>query len=433
MSSTTQQVMMTLAALAATGATERPSGESLEQQEQRILTGINSQLANTSLATGGQWSAIWVGLTASRANLAYIAKNNTGVSPQYALCLRGTVAGSPIDTSEDMEVGLMLPFTAGGGGNISQGAMEAFTDIIMGTELMGSLGIFAPSELYVTGHSLGGALVTTVSLYLLAQKFLSATSIYPYTFAAPTAGDQAFANLFDGIFPHAMCYYNYYDIVPYAWQNLDEIYQIKSSVYPFYPNSNSKPISGPGPTVANEPDLSGFIKGIAANTNNNSYWQPTQQTALNNPSDVTPIFSEPYPAGATTDFQKFEVQVGYQHANTTYLTLLGLGDNPLPNLAPVVESVNPVSGPPGTAVTITPPDGCSFSQDSVVDFGIVPAASATVAEDGSTITAIAPVGVGTVDIRVTNIYGTSPVAPVYPNLTPYDYNDQFTFQLTDGT
>src|ERR1700756_5864474 len=71
MSSTTEQVMMTLAALAATGATERPSGESLEQQEQRILTGINSQLANNSLATAGQWSAIWVGLTASRANLAY--------------------------------------------------------------------------------------------------------------------------------------------------------------------------------------------------------------------------------------------------------------------------------------------------------------------------------------------------------------------------
>jgi hypothetical protein len=34
---------------------------------------------------------------------------------------------------------------------------------------------------------------------------------------------------------------------------------------------------------------------------------------------------------------------------------------------------------------------------------------------------------------VTNIYGTSPVAPVYPNLTPYDYNDQFTFQPADGT
>jgi Lipase (class 3) len=427
MSSTTQQVMMTLAGLAATGATERPSGESLEQQEQRILNGINSQLANTSLAPAGQWSAIWVGLTKSRANLAYIAKNNTGVSPQYALCLRGTMAGSPIDTSEDMEVGLMLAFTAGGGGYISQGAMEAFTDIIMGTELMEILGIFAPKELFVTGHSLGGALVTTVSLYL-AQNFLPAEDIYPYTFAAPTAGNQAFATLFDTQFPQAMCYYNYYDIVPYAWQNLAETYEVTSSLYPFYPNKKSKP-PGPGPTAALDVDISGFIKGIAANTGpNNQYVQPAQQNALNNPNDGTSIFSEPYPAGATTDFQQFEVQVGYQHANTTYLTLLGLGDNPLPNVAPVVESVNPVSGPPGTAVTITPPDGCSFSQDSVVDFGIVPAASATVAEDGSTITAIAPAGVGTVDIRVTNIYGTSPVAPVYPNLTPYDYNDQFTFQ-----
>jgi Lipase (class 3) len=102
------------------------------------------------------------------------------------------MAGSPIDTSEDMEVGLMLAFTAGGGGYISQGAMEAFTDIIMGTELMEILGIFAPNELFVTGHSLGGALVTTVSLYL-AQNFLPAKDIYPYTFAAPTAGNPGYS------------------------------------------------------------------------------------------------------------------------------------------------------------------------------------------------------------------------------------------------
>jgi hypothetical protein len=43
------------------------------------------------------------------------------------------------------------------------------------------------------------------------------------------------------------------------------------------------------------------------------------------------------------------------------------------------------------------------------------------------ITAVAPVGVGTVDIRVTNIYGTSPAVPVYPNLAGDNYNDQFTF------
>ena len=305
--------------------------------------------------------------------------------------------------------------------------MEAFTDIIMGTELMESLRLFAPSELYVTGHSLGGALVTTVSLYL-AQCFPTMV-INPYTFAAPTAGDQAFAKWFNTQFPSAMCYYNYYDLVPNAWATLTNI-PADYKKNPFYPSSSSKP-AGPGPTATPVNSIGIMIDSIAKNTNGNSYAQPAQQPALNSPSGGTPIFSQPYPSGAKTEVEQFEVQVGYQHANNTYLTLLGA--TPLPAVAPVVESVSPSSGRPGTAVTISPPAGNSFSPDSVVDFGIVPAASATVAEDGSTITAIAPFGVGTVDIRVTNIYGTSPVAPVYPNLTLYDYNDQFTFQLTDGT
>ncbi len=71
----------------------------------------------------------------------------------------------------------------------------------------------------------------------------------------------------------------------------------------------------------------------------------------------------------------------------------------------------------------------TFSPSSVVDFGIVPALWARVAADGSSITAVAPQGVGTVDVRVTNEFGTSPAVPVYPNLSPYNYNDQFTFRL----
>ena len=39
---TDTQVMMTLAALAATGATERPSGEARDAQAARILRGINA-------------------------------------------------------------------------------------------------------------------------------------------------------------------------------------------------------------------------------------------------------------------------------------------------------------------------------------------------------------------------------------------------------
>src|SRR5947207_2172369 len=88
----TMQTMITLAMLAATGATERPSGESLETQAIRIATGINTQLADTSLATGNQWQLSWLGLSQDRANLAFIAVNTQ--QNQIAVSIRGTLFSS---------------------------------------------------------------------------------------------------------------------------------------------------------------------------------------------------------------------------------------------------------------------------------------------------------------------------------------------------
>jgi hypothetical protein len=431
---TETQVMMTLAGLAATGATERPSGETLVEHKARILKGINTQLAMPGLATNNEWTAKWVGLTPSRANLAYLAFNpNIGISgiinPSYALVLRGTVGGSPIDTSEDMEVGLMLPFAAGGMpgngnlGNISQGAMEAFTDILMGTDLLSVLADPVPPVLYVVGHSLGGAMVTTVSLYLAAANVLPLDRILPYTFAAPTAGDANFAAWFDTQFPSAQCVINKWDLVPNAWATLADL-PAHPGVNPFYPDG-SHHMPGPGPTATPANSVGIIIGSVAAGTNNNTYVQPTQQPPLN--AGSSPLFFDPYPMTAQTLVQMFEIQVGFQHANNTYLTLLGAPM--LPASAPVIASVGPTSGPAsgGTSVTILPPSGVTFAKDSVVDFGIIPAASCTVADGGSSITAVAPVGVGTVDIRVTNEFGTSPAVPVYPNLTFDTFSDQFTF------
>jgi hypothetical protein len=168
-----------------------------------------------------------------------------------------------------------------------------------------------------------------------------------------------------------------------------------------------------------------LIDNVAKGTDNNRYVQPKQQPSLNAGSPA--LFFDPYPIGAQTSVQMFEVQVGFQHANNTYLTLLG-APTLLPS-APVVASVSPANGPASgaTPVTILPAAGVTFAKDSVVDFGVIPAASCTVADDGSSITAAAPVGVGTVDIRVTNEFGTSPAVPVYPNLTFDNFSDQFTF------
>src|SRR5262249_50572344 len=161
-------------------------GETRASQEQRILSGINRQLDILGMAPGPNWRAIWVGLTANRANLAYLAFDPSNEDRQFVLCLRGTMAGSPIDTSEDMQVGMMLPFAAGGTprtgplGKISQGAMQAFTDIVMGANLSQVLTSYQPSFLYVTGHSLGGAMATTISLWL-ATFLLPRDKIAPYT------------------------------------------------------------------------------------------------------------------------------------------------------------------------------------------------------------------------------------------------------------
>ena len=83
---------------------------------------------------------------------------------------------------------------------------------------------------------------------------------------------------------------------------------------------------------------------------------------------------------------------------------------------PVITSVAPDFGPAsgGTTVTIS---GNRFKNVSAVDFGSTPAISYTV-NSVKSITAVAPTGVGTVDVSVTNNSGVSAVgSPV----------DQFTY------
>ncbi|MGW4047649.1 hypothetical protein [Streptomyces sp. NPDC004721] len=104
----TPQVAMTLAAIAATGATPRPSGETLQAQTDRIKLGISRQFSNSPLTKN--WTPTWLALSPDNANMAYIAKNNDG-SNQFAVVVRGTIA-SVTDILEDLDVGTVVPFTA---------------------------------------------------------------------------------------------------------------------------------------------------------------------------------------------------------------------------------------------------------------------------------------------------------------------------------
>ena len=393
--STVPQVAMTLAAIAATAATPRPSGETPAQQGGRIFLGINQQLADSSIATQGTWILLWVGLSADNANMAYLAKNTDG-SNEFAVVIRGTVA-NVTDILEDLDVGTMVPFSAVGATpipvSVSKGAMEAFTqvitmrtaDITLVQALTDALYQAPPNPtVYVIGHSLGGCIATMVAPYLQVQPWPDTTPRFAlYTFAAPTAGGSDFAayvNSVDWVANER--YYNDYDLVPQAWTSLDDAKK-------WYPDP-------PGPAA--DVDVIGVISAIAALPGPIVYEQPGDAFPLNSSYGTY----DPYMVKKS--LQDFMAQVAFQHANSTYLGLLGAPDVPP---GPVVYSISPSLGVAGTEVTIT---GSGFGAGTAVDFGSVPCPVFDVSNDGTQITAYVPEGAGVVAVRVTTILGTSPAA-----------------------
>jgi hypothetical protein len=419
------QMMMTLAQLADTSPAERPSGETITQQQTRIIAGINDQLSDTALglATNGEWVAVWLGLTQDRANLAYIAWNSA--QNAFAVSLRGTEFSSLVDLAEDLEVGTVMQFTAGPAYDeplmVSQGAMESFTEVTsavfpefynanMLQALITLLGN-APANptLYVTGHSLGGAMATIVALYLSAQTWKNSPTFGVYTFAAPTVGLQAFADCYDAQFgSNSWRYYNKWDVVPNAWASMNNV--LKN----FYPYQVSSPVGpGPGQSLV----VAGSISQLANALGGNVYVQTNQTngaTEINNTVD----YGQPVPAGQAPTYDPsfvepstgdFIGQLGYQH--NSYLAMMGAPI--IPSQTPVVATisqtevvpVSPNNGPVegGTTVTIT---GLNFTSNSLVDFGTVAAASVVVVSS-TEIQAVSPPGAGIVDIRVTNNFGTS--------------------------
>lgn len=390
-------VTMTLAALAATGATPRPSGESLQGQTARIAAGIASQLAIPQLATKGVWELAWLALSPDNANLAYIARTTDG-SNQFAVALRGTTANLT-DILEDFEVGTVVPFTAGGSGQVavSKGAMAAFTqianaasiitlnDIVPGTTLAAALEYMldaAPSSpqptVHVTGHSLGGCLATMVAPYLMAQELPGDPAYTLVTYAAPTAGLANFADYIENLkgltYTRAV---NSYDLIPLAWSDLEDGKDL-------FPNP-------PGPRAT--PEVEVLLDEISSLTDDLAYVQPGKAVTLN----PAYVYDPDLTRWSTEDYLG---QVAYQHADSTYLMLA----KATPTAAgPVVTSIFPTFGESGTVDIF----GSGFTEDCWVDFGPVPAPDWSYSSS-TQITVTVPPGTGVVDVRVTNSYGTSP-------------------------
>ncbi len=168
-------------------------------------------------------------------------------------------------------------------------------DSVTSQSLVSYLRSLMPNMLFVNGHSLGGAMATGISLHLQKQ---TAHMVLPYTFAAPSIGNQPFAqymnNQFAGMYFART--YNTLDNIPKFW-GVAGISEVQASYRP-------------GPTI---PDL--IALPLAA------------------VKDILWMFEFDYEhvhlgsgqalQGSLQVGDTWLKEVGHQHSHLTYLQLLG--------------------------------------------------------------------------------------------------------------
>jgi triacylglycerol lipase len=153
-------------------------------------------------------------------------------------------------------------------------------------------------SLLVTGHSLGGQMATVLAAWF--QSTLPKASVLPITFAAPTAGNPAFASAFDTVFASAsaMRYFNALDVVPRLWAS-DGL----ESILSLYPGG---PQCGHLCRSAVDDTLKALKKADL------TYTQPSASTSL------------PGQLYSTGWLGAFESEVNDQHRALYYMFLLGI-------------------------------------------------------------------------------------------------------------
>jgi triacylglycerol lipase len=275
---------------------------------------INGQLLNPNLATAGDWSLVWGPMADDYGNLAYVAISaSTG---RYALTIRGSKTTFSLATLQNwfnnLDVLVQVPwkyFSNIQGCMISNGALIQASDLTSASWSGQTLTKFLTQDipegatLMVTGHSLGGNLASVLASWISSLRGPPASEPDPntvvYTFAAPTAGNTAFASAFNTRFPNSWRYWNSQDVVPYAWENLPDLDQIYDGIG----------IPAPG-------DIKVVIDGMETSLLASEAWYDSYYHQPNDQGDELV-------GHAVIPPNEWTLEAAIQHGSSMYLSLLG--------------------------------------------------------------------------------------------------------------
>ncbi len=142
------------------------------------------------------------------------------------LAFRGT--GSAVDWISDF-IAQQTPYRPVKGAGQSH---KGFTDIYMSArnQVMDLLSGLSPDKaLFITGHSLGGALATLAALDIAINTPWKSPVVY--TFAAPRVGDPSFVKAYNYAVPTHFRFQNEFDMVPHLPPILYTSPQTKRTYY----------------------------------------------------------------------------------------------------------------------------------------------------------------------------------------------------------
>lgn len=278
------------------------------------------------------WEVVWSGIETYDGNYAFIAQQ-TGTNT-YALAIRGSLPPQDIFKKwdafanwviQDMDVVVTAswPYANNPDAIIAQGTANAFSNIqgmqdalgsgLTITEYLGKYVVAPGHQLIITGHSLGGNIANVYASFFVsnfANTGYSVSNVSLFTFAAPAAGNAAYANDLDAKLPNAWHYHNFNDIVPCFPVSL----MVGTVAYHYIPQPDAGAISFTldGKTVTLR---EAFL--ILAGT----FYLYGYQQQSNNYFIFNTQLDPDYTSNTVTDFFQ---QVGSQHHLQHYATFLGV-------------------------------------------------------------------------------------------------------------